>query len=125
LIGNSIDLTLVKGHVEVLLKDSSNKIIVEIHNDGPSIESCKMNKVLNGFKWITEQSDWRPEQDRTLSLSIAKKIIELQGGWIWMEKSENGIGNNFCISLPKTCADKRLSMAAKDAEISSNIESNE
>jgi PAS domain S-box-containing protein len=125
LIGNSIDLTLVKGHVEVFLKDSSNKIIVEIHNDGPGIESCKMNKVLNGFEWITGQSDWRPEQDRTLSLSIAKKIIELQGGWIWIEKSESGIGNNFCISLPKTCADKRLSMAVKDAEISSNIESNE
>ncbi len=130
LIDNSINLTPTKGHIEVRLKDFGSEIVMELQDDSTSIESSKMDKIFNCFEWIKEQSrldrDWRPEQDRVLGLSLAKRIMEMHGGDICIENANSGGGNSFCISLPKIHANKRFSMAAvEDVEKHSDIEPDE
>jgi PAS domain S-box-containing protein len=120
LINNSIDMTVGKGHVEACLKDTGSEIIVVIKDDGPAIESSRMDKIFNCFEWFEEQPCWNPEQDRTLSLWIAKKIIEMHGGWIWIESADDR-GNNFCIRLPKNCVRKNFSTATKRVEVNSEV----
>jgi len=120
LINNSIDMTMGKGHVEACLKDTGSEIIVVIKDDGPAIESSRMDKIFNCFEWFKEQPCWHPEQDRTLSLSIAKKIIEMHGGWIWIESADDR-GNNFCIRLPKICVRNNFSTATKRVEMNSEV----
>ena len=117
LISNSINSTPANGHVEVRLNDIDSEIIIEVQDDGPTIESSQMNKIFDCFEWIKEHPYWRPEEDLFLGLSIAKKIIEMHGGCIWVESADTSQANIFCLSLPKPSVREKISMAAKVAEM--------
>ncbi len=117
LISNSIDSALAKVHVEVRLNDIGSEITIEVQDDGLTIENSLMNKIFDGLEWIKEHPLRHPEQDLFLGLSIAKKIIEMHGGYIWLESVDPSRGNNFCLSLPKAGVKEKISMAAKTVEI--------
>ncbi|MFQ6034734.1 MAG: PAS domain S-box protein [Sedimentisphaerales bacterium] len=117
LISNSINSIPAKGQVEVRLNDIGSEIIIEVQDDGPTIESSQINKIFDCLEWIKEHPYWRPEQDLFLGLSIAKKIIEMHGGCIWVEGADTSQGNIFCLSLPKPGIREKISMAAKTAKI--------
>jgi len=117
LISNSINSTPAKGHVEVRLNDIGSEITIEVQDEGPTIESSQINKIFDCLEWIKEHPYWRPEQDLFLGLSIAKKIIEMHGGCIWVESADTSQANIFCISLPKPSIKEKISMAAKTVEI--------
>jgi len=113
LISNSVNSTPAKGHVEVRLNGIDSEIIIEVQDDGPTIESSQMNKIFDCLEWIKEHPHWRPEQDLFLGLSIAKKIIEMHGGCIWVESADTSQANIFCLSLPKSGIREEISLAAK------------
>jgi len=117
LISNSINSTLAKGHVEVRLNGIDSEITIEVQDDGPTIESSQMNKIFDCLEWIKEHPYWRPEEDLFLGLSMAKKIIEMHGGCIWVESADTSQANIFCLSLPKPGIREKISMAAKTVEI--------
>jgi len=116
LIGNSINSAPANGHVQVRLNDIGSEITIEVQDDGPTIESSKMNKIFNCLAWIKEHPCWRPEEDLFLGLSIAKKIIEMHGGCIWLESADTSRANIFCLSLPKPGVREKVSTAAKVAK---------
>jgi signal transduction histidine kinase len=51
-----------------------------------------------------------------MSLLVARKLIELHAGMIWIEPGDEG-GNNLCISLPKVAVRPEVCLATKDIEI--------
>ena len=112
LIGNSINSTDPNGHVEVQVSDIGSEIIVEIQDDGPTIESDSIDKILNCVEYTKEQHPCRQEQELSLSLPIAKKLVEMHGGCVWIESTDASQGNNFCLSLPKPHIRQKLPTAA-------------
>lgn len=117
LISTSINSTPAKGHVEVNLKDIGSDITIEVQDDGETVESSKINKIFDSLEWIKEHPYWRSGEDLSLGLSLAKKIIEIHGGNLWIENTDASQGNNFCISLPKPSVREKISMAATVADI--------
>jgi len=57
------------------------------------------------------------EQDSFWGLSIAKKIIEMHGGCIWLESADTRQANIFYLSLPKAGIIEKISLTAQTVEI--------
>jgi len=83
----------------VRMEDRGNEITVEVQDDGPTIETGRMNRIFNRFDQIKTQLRAGREK-LSLALPIARELVEMHGGWIWAE-SRDGRGNSFCFTLPK------------------------
>ena len=114
LISNSINSVPANGHISVRAEDRGNEITVEIENDGPTIESGRMNRIFNRFDQIKTQLR-AGREDLSLALPIARELVEMHGGWIWAE-SRDGRGNSFCFTLPKPSVQAVAASAVKAAE---------
>jgi signal transduction histidine kinase len=90
LVGNAIKFT-DKGEVAI-------KASVTDGNTGPGIPPTDQAKILEEFQQA-DSSITRKKGGTGLSLSIAKRIIEMHGGRIWIE-SEPGKGSTFYFTLP-------------------------
>ena len=114
LIKSSIRSTPSNGHINIRAKDIGNEIVVEVQDDGPTIEQDKTHKIFDRFEQIKELVVSNKEKDSTLALPIAKELVEMHGGCIWAE-SELGEGNKFCVVLPKAAVAQELTSVAVNA----------
>lgn len=86
------------GSIQVSVQDQGSWYEFAVADDGPGIDSRYHEKIFTIFQ--TLQS--RDEQENTgVGLSIVKKIIEKEGGSIWVE-SQVGQGTTFHFKWPKT-----------------------
>jgi len=111
LIGNSINYVPVNGHIDVRVRDLGNEITVEVQDDGPSIESSEVGRIFNRLVHIERQSGHGTEGSAP-DLLTAKELPETNGRYTWAE-SEDGQGNNFCFTLPKSDVQKEVATAVK------------
>lgn len=99
LIGNAIKFTPAGGHVNVEVIDLGCRLHVEVRDDGPGIDERDLAKVFDRFVQVKENIG--PGTHGTgLGLPIAKELIEMHQGRIWVE-SRLGEGAKFCFILPK------------------------
>jgi two-component system sensor histidine kinase VicK len=141
LVNNAINSVSTGGHINVLAREADNQIRLEVQNDGPVIDSSEIHKIFNHFTMIKEQLIKKREQLtnlttplndtgentqedvcdillQALSLPIAKVLVELHGGRLWVESKQDK-GNNFYFTLPKlTNLRKETSMV----EVSAGLE---
>jgi PAS domain S-box-containing protein len=99
IISNSINSISANGHINVLAEDRGNEITIKVQDDGPVIESDRMNRIFNRFDQIRTQLR-AGREELSLALPIARELVEMHGGWIWAEGGD-GRGNSFCFTLPK------------------------
>lgn len=95
-----IDSAKTNGHIQVLVKDVGDEFIVQVQDDGSSIEGHVKEKISNFFEWTKDQIHQTNGQELSLGLPLAKKLIEMHNGMMWVE-SRDKQGKNFCFSLPK------------------------
>jgi len=114
LISNSINYVPANGHINVRMEDLGNEITVEVQDDGPTIESGRMNRIFNRFDQIKTQLR-AGREELMLALPIARELVEMHGGWIWAE-GRDGRGNSFCFTLPKPSVQAAAASAVKAAE---------
>jgi PAS domain S-box-containing protein len=100
LIGNAIKFTPNNGviTIEAVLSAGPDSILVTVADNGIGINKESLGKVFDKFY----QAGERVPTDIAgtgIGLSIAKEIIELHGGKIWVE-SQEGKGTKFIFSLP-------------------------
>src|SRR3989339_212515 len=94
LIGNSAKFTQ-KGGINLRVKKKDQNFLFEVEDTGMGIAPEKINDVFKEFKQVH-----KGEFGGTgLGLSICKKLIELQGGKIWVE-SRMGKGSKFSFTIP-------------------------
>ena len=99
LIKNAHDYTRPGGEVRVRVYCNNREVIVEVADTGVGIAPEDQRRLFTRF--------FRASLDRTvdvrgmgLGLYIAKSIVEMHGGRIWVE-SELGKGSTFRFALPK------------------------
>jgi PAS domain S-box-containing protein len=99
LIANSLKFTPENGRITVGIKDGEKEAEISVSDTGIGISS---KNVLGLFdKFSQYDRDYKPgEQGTGLGLPIAKEIIEMHGGRIWVE-SEYGKGSTFAFALPR------------------------
>jgi signal transduction histidine kinase len=97
IISNAIKFAPKQSQIDVHLSESDGSLQVCISDQGPGIPEEDRGHVFDKFYVI---ADGRGLSGLGLGLYIAREIIELHGGQIWVE-SEPQQGSTFCFRLPK------------------------
>ena len=99
LIGNAIEFTPAGGRVWITARaDESDRLIVEVGDTGIGIAPEHHELVFREFAQV-DASASRRHHGTGLGLTIARKLVELHRGRIWVE-SELGRGSRFLFTLP-------------------------
>jgi signal transduction histidine kinase len=108
LIRNAIIFTRDNGHVMIIAESLPGYAKVSVVDDGIGIPAKDLTRIFERFFQV-ESHLTRHHGGMGLGLSVAKVMIELHGGQIWVESIE-GKGSNFSFLLP---ANTKASQAAR------------
>ncbi|MBI2361597.1 MAG: histidine kinase, partial [Deltaproteobacteria bacterium] len=97
LVGNAIKFAET-GEVRVEVGISDGSFLLSVSDTGPGIAPADQQRIFEEFQQVDGSSS-RSKGGTGLGLTIAKRIIEMHGGRIWVE-SKIGIGSTFMFTLP-------------------------
>lgn len=83
--------------IEIGVEDKGNDWQFYVKDNGPGIEPRYHDKIFVIFQTLNARDEM---ESRGVGLAIVKKLIEDEGGRIWVE-SEGGMGAKFCFTWPK------------------------
>jgi signal transduction histidine kinase len=99
LMGNAIDFTPAGGRVWISARaDETDRLMVEVGDTGIGIAPEHHELVFREFAQV-DASASRRHHGTGLGLTIARKLVELHRGRIWVE-SQLGHGSRFIFTLP-------------------------
>jgi len=102
LFGNAVDFTPSGGRVWLratsTVDDGVESILVEVGDTGVGISPEHHDLIFREFAQV-DSTPSRPHHGTGLGLTIARKLVELHGGRIWVE-SELGAGSRFYFTVP-------------------------
>ncbi|OKL39493.1 histidine kinase [Pontibacter flavimaris] len=98
LISNAIKYHDKKeGHIGIRHHETDEFHVFSVEDDGPGIDAEYHSRIFVIFQTLQERDAL---ESTGVGLSIVKKIVELQGGTIWVN-SEPGSGSTFTFTWPK------------------------
>ena len=98
LVTNALKYTAAGGSVTVRGREEDGSLRLEVQDTGVGIAKEHCDRIFDKFVQIKQTSDATPGSVG-LGLAIAKEIVEMYGGRIWVE-SEVGVGSTFTFLLP-------------------------
>ncbi|KXS43293.1 MAG: two-component hybrid sensor and regulator [Methanolobus sp. T82-4] len=98
LIDNALKFTDKDGYIEIGTMSGTDSSIVYVKDTGTGIPEDKLEHIFEKFYQV-DGSSTRKFGGNGLGLAIAKNIIDLHDGKIWVE-SEPGKGSTFYFSVP-------------------------
>jgi signal transduction histidine kinase len=100
LLNNAVRFSPTAGEVVIGIKDEGGKITAWVQDHGIGIAADKLEKIFEEFYQI-EPPNTRSHGGLGIGLTIARGLIEAQGGTIWAESEGIGKGSTFKVALPK------------------------
>jgi two-component system, NarL family, sensor histidine kinase BarA len=103
LLGNAIDFTAPGGQVwlkasHTIDDDTRTCLIVEVGDTGIGIAAEHHDLIFREFAQV-DSTPSRPHHGTGLGLTIARRLVELHGGRIWVD-SKLGTGSRFFFTVP-------------------------
>jgi signal transduction histidine kinase len=93
LLSNAQRYTPAGGLIEVSSRIANGEVIVAVTDSGPGVALEDRERIFEPF--------YRGDRSGLgLGLAIAKSLVELHNGRIWVESSDHG-GSSFCVALPR------------------------
>jgi signal transduction histidine kinase len=99
LIGNALQYTPPGGGVTVRLTRDASQVRFSIEDTGIGLEADDQERVFQRF-YRVDKSRARASGGSGIGLTIAKYLVEAQGGRIWAESDGVGRGSAFHFTLP-------------------------
>jgi signal transduction histidine kinase len=96
LLSNAHRHTPAGGSLEVLISDSGDEVVIAVSDSGPGVPEEEREMIFEPFY----RGD-RSGLGLGLGLAIAKSVVELHSGRIWVEDRAGGTGSTFFVVLPK------------------------
>jgi heavy metal sensor kinase len=103
LLDNAIKYSPVGGKITIRVAQSSAGAILEVADTGPGIPEELQSRIFDRF-YRLDKSRSRDHGGTGLGLSIAKWAVEVNGGQLTLERT-NEVGSTFRITLPQTAPD--------------------
>ena len=97
ILSNAIRYTPKQGLIQIYVSDSAQNLQVCVTDNGPGIPDQDQSRVFEKF-YVVSNSHGLSRLG--LGLYIAREIVELHGGRIWLE-SQLGKGSTFCFQVPR------------------------
>jgi signal transduction histidine kinase len=94
LLSNAIRYSQSKNNIDIEVKESENKVLFSVKDNGIGIESHYQNKIFDKYFQVPDSG----KSGTGLGLAISKEFIEAQGGKIGLE-SQIGQGSRFYFYL--------------------------
>lgn len=104
ILSNAIKYTKANSAVEVNLEIEDDKINIHIKDQGNGLSKEEIQYIFDKF-YRTKTTEDKKVAGTGLGLSLAKDLVELQGGTIHV-KSVIGNGSTFTISIPLNTANE-------------------
>lgn len=98
LVANAIKFSPQQSNIVVRVKESGNKLLTQVIDNGVGIPEESINKLFQKFYQV-DSSATRSAGGTGLGLHISRQIVEGHGGDIWVE-SELGRGSIFSFTVP-------------------------
>jgi len=98
LLDNAIKFSPTGANVELEVHHTGSEVQFDICDHGPGIPEGKVHRIFQRFGQA-DTSDTRLTGGLGLGLSIARSIVELHGGHIWVS-SRRGDGSAFSFVIP-------------------------
>jgi signal transduction histidine kinase len=86
-----------EGHIKVGCTDQEGNWLFSVVDNGPGIEEVHFKRIFKLFQRLAPCTEADP---RGIGLAIVKKLVDLNGGKVWVE-SEIGKGSTFFFTFPK------------------------
>jgi len=99
LISNAIKFTPDRGCITVEAIAEDGEVMISVRDTGVGIPEADQERIFERFYQVAD-SLRREQGGLGLGLSIAKGLVELQGGRIWVQ-SKVGRGSTFTFTLPR------------------------
>lgn len=90
--------TDVRVELGLRIVEGEDRVRIEVRDEGPGLTEDDMAQAFGPFQRLSAQPTGG-EYSTGLGLSIVKQMVELHGGWIWVE-STAGQGAAFIVELP-------------------------
>lgn len=99
LLSNAVKFTPEDREIGIRAKSVGNEIEVVVWDKGIGIEAANLTKVFEGFFRVDSPYS-RVTEGTGLGLPLAKKLVELHGGRLWLESPGLGQGTSVRLTLP-------------------------
>jgi PAS domain S-box-containing protein len=96
LLSNAVKFTPEGGHVSIHYAEQDERICISVADTGIGIRAEDQEVIFEEFRQIDRDG---AHEGTGLGLAITKRLVEQQGGNIWLE-SEFGKGARFSFTLP-------------------------
>lgn len=99
LLSNANRFTPEGGAITIRARAIDRRVRLEVEDSGPGIAVEDRERIFNPFYRVTREG--APAVPGSgLGLAVARRMVELQGGVIWVEAAAEGYGSRFCVELP-------------------------
>lgn len=99
LVGNALQYTPPGGKVQVTATAQSGEVYIAVSDSGMGIPAEHLPHLFTRF-YRVDKSRSRAGGGSGIGLTIAKYLVEAQGGSIWAQSEGAGRGSTFTFSLP-------------------------
>lgn len=98
LMTNAYKFTPKGGHICLKVHKQDSGLVIEVQDDGIGIPQDKQASLFKPYSRLS--SDRQSHPGLGLGLALAKQVVELHGGKIWVN-SQPGKGSTFSFFLPR------------------------
>jgi PAS domain S-box-containing protein len=99
LLSNAAKFTPDGGRVELLAWKEGDELIISVSDTGIGIKREDRERIFGAFEQL-DSSYARRQQGTGLGLALARSLVELHGGRIWVESEGEGKGSKFTFAIP-------------------------
>jgi two-component system sensor histidine kinase BaeS len=100
LTGNALQYTDENGRVTVAAKRINNAVQISVRDTGIGIPPEHLSHIFDRFYRVDKSRSRRAGGGSGIGLTIARALVEVQGGHIWAESAGEGQGSTFTFTLP-------------------------
>jgi signal transduction histidine kinase len=99
LLSNAVKFTPDGGRVDIVLQGGATDTVqISVRDNGPGIAPEDQERIFEEFEQAS-RGVLRAHEGTGLGLAVAKQLVELHGGLIWVQ-SLPGAGSTFSFTLP-------------------------
>ena len=99
LLANSIKYTPIAGSITIEARAQQASVVISIRDNGIGVQADELPHVFDRFYQVGDPLT-RRYKGLGLGLAMAKELVELHGGRVWVESTLNQ-GSVFYFSLPR------------------------
>jgi histidine kinase len=100
LTGNALQYTSEGGRVTIGAHRIDHEVRITVHDTGIGIPAEHLSNIFDRFYRVDKSRSRRAGGGSGIGLTIARALVEAQGGQIWAESAGEGQGSSFTFTLP-------------------------